>query len=222
MIYTFRVYAERNCVGISMTWSLGKKDSEVEVQNLSEKQLLAFLRLCLDSREKWIIRKTNESTWNNPVDVIEIWSQIQERPLEVIPSKVLPFPQIIPQASEVGTSKINEGENRKHKRYNIRLRVLIRFENIVFRSFTKDISKGGMAIEHPLPAALHGQICAVQFHNVDSGIGLKLSLRMTDRPGDRYFTFTDLTESENKMLETFLEPESNQEHKFNPKVKKSQ
>jgi hypothetical protein len=49
-------------------------------------------------------------------------------------------------------------------------------------------------------------MCSVQFQNVETGIGLKLSLKMIDRPGARFFTFSDLSEAEEKMLETFIEP----------------
>lgn len=200
-----------------MTYSLGRKNSNTEVHGLSSDQLVAIVLLCGDVKDTWIVKQTESDRWQNLSDVPQIWNRIHPiqsdatelPPQTATPQNVLklPTPEVInaPQSQSVQGDQASK-EHRKHQRHEMRLRVLIRYQNIVFRSFTRDISKGGMAIEHPLPEVLHGQMCSVQFQNVETGIGLKLSLKMIDRPGARFFTFSDLSEAEEKMLETFIEP----------------
>lgn len=52
-------------------------------------------------------------------------------------------------------------ERRKYPRTQIRLRVLIQVDSIVFRTFTRDVSLGGLALEDPVPSFFQSQNCTV-------------------------------------------------------------
>lgn len=99
-------------------------------------------------------------------------------------------------------------EQRKNPRYRMRLKVLIRLNGLVFRTFSRDISLGGIAIENALPAAMHDQICVLYLQDEQTKVGMKMQIKMTSRPGSMFFSFHEAQASDLKTLQTILDTHS--------------
>lgn len=80
---------------------------------------------------------------------------------------------------------------RKHERISMRLRCIIRSSNITFRTFTKNISLGGVALEHEIPRELIGSDCQIYISGPQINKNLKFKISLTQRQSTKYFSFRD-------------------------------
>jgi hypothetical protein len=86
-------------------------------------------------------------------------------------------------------------ERRRFPRYQIRFRVIIRNEELTFRTFTKDISLGGLSLENPIPERLMESKCQIFIGDVDSQESIRFTLQPTERHDRRYFSFAGVEEA---------------------------
>jgi hypothetical protein len=120
-----------------------------------------------------------------------------------------PAPQPVPvaerrRAEEKAEPEKRQFERRRFPRYQIRFRVIIRTEELTFRTFTKDISLGGLSLENPLPERLLEQKCQIFIGDVDSQESIRFTLQPTERHDRRYFSFAGVEESMTKKLNQWI------------------
>lgn len=125
--------------------------------------------------------------------VIALPPPTPEVPVIAIAPAAVPPPVSTPAPASVPpplTPEIDPHERRKHPRYALRLRVIIRNESLSFRTFTRDISLGGFSLENPLPEKLLDDKCHVFIGNTDGSSAIRFALSPTQRQDRRYFSFS--------------------------------
>lgn len=95
-------------------------------------------------------------------------------------------------------------ERRRHPRYQIRFRVIIRNELLTFRTFTKDVSLGGCSLENPIPEKLLESKCQIFIGDLESNENIRFHLQPTERRDRRYFSFSGVEESMSGKLSQWL------------------
>lgn len=102
-------------------------------------------------------------------------------------------------------AKSLDSETRRFPRYQTRLRVILRSKEITFRTFTRNISAGGVALEHDVPSALLDQDCQMYLSDPQTQANIKFSARVVaNRAESKYFIFTNLNENESKRFADWL------------------
>lgn len=98
-----------------------------------------------------------------------------------------------------------QASRRRSPRIPLRLRVIIRNEELTFRTFSVNISMTGIALEHPVPNGLYGNQCHVFIASPTGNENLKFFVRMTERNDLRFFSFADLEPATQAKLEVWLQ-----------------
>lgn len=101
---------------------------------------------------------------------------------------------VAPVVETVATSDPNQNyaNKRKHKRIFVRFRCIIRSATVTFRTFTKDISLGGVALEDEIPMDLIGTECMIYITSPKANKNLKFKIALTGRSVAKYFSFQDV------------------------------
>jgi hypothetical protein len=99
----------------------------------------------------------------------------------------------------------NWGEKRQHKRVDARFRCIIKSSALTFRTFTRDISLGGVALEDAIPNELLGNQCTIYITSSSSKKNLKFKIKVTQRPGAKFFSFENTDPTFMTELNTWLE-----------------
>lgn len=111
----------------------------------------------------------------------------------------------LPQNSKSGDSFANR---RKHPRYKARYRCIIRSSTVSFRTFTVDISLGGVALEDSIPQELLGVECQIYISSSKTKSNLKFKIAMTSRGTAKYFSFEGANPATLSELQGWLESEN--------------
>lgn len=126
-----------------------------------------------------------------------------EKPLEKQPEEP---PLNLPLQSTTATPESltpvkPETIHRKHERFDLRFRVILRSHQITFRTFSKNISLGGIATEHPIPRELIHESCTIYIANPNGEENIKFNIKFaTERQDTKYFYFTEISpDSQNKL-----------------------
>lgn len=93
---------------------------------------------------------------------------------------------------------------RKHPRIFARLRCIIKTETLTFRTFTQDISLGGVSLEDEIPQDLIGQKCHLYISSPKIKTNLKFKIALTERCVARFFSFQDAPDSVIEELSYWL------------------
>lgn len=80
---------------------------------------------------------------------------------------------------------------RKHSRVFARFKCIIRSSSLTFRTFTHDISLGGVSLEDEIPADLIGIECMIYISSTKTHKHLKFKIAPTERCVAKYFSFQD-------------------------------
>lgn len=101
------------------------------------------------------------------------------------------------------TENINK---RLHKRHNIRFKVIIESDVLTFRSFTSNISLGGLALEHSLPDKILTDKCKIYISDLDNTETIMFNIKPVRQSGSdlKYFSFENLDDSYQKKLEMWM------------------
>jgi hypothetical protein len=75
-------------------------------------------------------------------------------------------------------------ERRKHARHKIRTKVVIVFNGQAFRSYSKDISMGGLLLANPIPWSFNQSHCSVFISNPHGGQAIEFTGRVLSSPKD--------------------------------------
>lgn len=82
-------------------------------------------------------------------------------------------------------------DRRRYPRYHARFRIIIKNENLTFRTFSMDVSLGGLSLETAVPPGCVGSLCHILIGHPTSGENLSFSARMlSSRRESKYFSFT--------------------------------
>lgn len=149
----------------------------------------------------------SDSMENKPhIAPVTVKAESVDRPSQ---EKSTPKPPQKPDVVLPTTTSDNSVTNRrKHKRYMARYRCIIRSSTVTFRTFTKDISLGGVALEDPIPAELMGVECIIYISSAKTNRNIKFKLALTSRGVAKYFAFTDADPEFTAELKAWLESES--------------
>lgn len=107
--------------------------------------------------------------------------------------------------SDVQTKKPLPNPKRKHTRIFARFKCIIRSSSLTFRTFTHDISLGGVSLEDEIPADLIGIECMIYISSTKTHNHLKFKIAPTERCVAKYFSFQDADQEILKELSEWLE-----------------
>lgn len=104
------------------------------------------------------------------------------------------------------SSKASDGkDSRKFHRYNVRLRVIMRSEEVTFRTFTRNISAGGVALEHSVPDDLLGSSVKMYISDPETEANIRFHVQVVpNRDETKFFFFTGLSEQESTKFASWL------------------
>lgn len=96
-------------------------------------------------------------------------------------------------------------DRRRYPRYHARFRVIIKNENLTFRTFSLDVSLGGLAIETAVPPGCIGSTCQVLLGHPTTGENISFSARLLNsRPESKYFSFVKSPQESLSRLQKWL------------------
>ncbi len=84
---------------------------------------------------------------------------------------------------------LNFSEQRLFARYPLKLKVLIRSKEITFRTFTSNISLGGVALEHAIPDILLEQSCQILIASDHSEENIRFNLILLNQKQGKRLQF---------------------------------
>lgn len=153
---------------------------------------------------------TGWSNWKPAVDYISTLKKGSELILDAETG--------LAEVTKIQSLQSAYNEQRRHPRFQYRLECIIRNRDADFRTFTHDISMGGVQLQEPVPAHMLNHKCQIQLKSPDGGDELIFTLNLTKRSEPKYFFFTDFEPDDLLKLETWLIQLSKKEIK-RPKLK---
>lgn len=98
-----------------------------------------------------------------------------------------------------------KANKRKHERHAMRLRVVVIAGSRSFRTFSKNISKGGLLLENEIPSEILGQKCRVIISSNDMRENIEFEAKLAgDSKNPRALAFQKGTDQFISKLETWL------------------
>lgn len=97
-------------------------------------------------------------------------------------------------------------ERRRYPRFDIRYRVIVRNDNLTFRTFSRNVSLGGVALEMAVPEALLGSECQIYVGNPKTGENIRFSGKLVaNRSDSQYFVFLKSSPESLTKLQKWVE-----------------
>lgn len=126
------------------------------------------------------------------------------------PSRQASFPLASGSApggsADPSASARSGADRRKYPRFDIRYRVIVRNDNLTFRTFSKNISLGGVALEMPVPEALLGSECQIYVGNPRTGENIRFSGKLVSNRNDsQFFVFLKSSPDSLTKLQKWVE-----------------
>ncbi len=177
--------------------------SEPEIQNF----------VCESSSEQIkqiFVWQTGWTDWKSILQVPELMKFRIPKTPQPPPFVIRPTPAPGPIAASESTQvdvKIEPRfvERRKSKRHEIKLRVIIIYKDVAFRTFSKDFSGEGFLLEHAVPASLLEQTVECFISSPDLKTGLKFKAKLVQDQEDlRRFLFTQENTKEKQILSSWI------------------
>lgn|GEM_PF-5765079 len=94
---------------------------------------------------------------------------------------------------------------RQHDRYPIKMRVIIRSKEITFRTFTTNISLGGVALEHPIPEELINSECQILIAGNDVQENIRFTIKLVKSKDGSRFRFDKEERATVQKLQSWIE-----------------
>ena len=182
---------------MSSAWSLYNSKTKELRENLSLDEFRGFFqKLKPDDQRFWFGWDGRRDTWEPALDLL----QEMERPdldaknhEPVLKSSFVEMEYhqtkpTLPKADE--EIAVSGFDRRRYPRYQAHFRVIIKNDNLTFRTFSKDVSLGGLSLETAVPPGFMGPICQMHLGNSATGENLEFSVKMlVTRFESRYFSF---------------------------------
>jgi hypothetical protein len=159
------------------------------VRNIEKK----ILKKVCDCLELFPVQAAPSAAKVVPVPVPKEGSNTEWKKFAADPGQVTPKPfssdttnadaaaptlvRAVPKQDEAAHSKYYQ---RKHKRVNGKLRVLVFVDKKVFRTHTKNLSIGGLYLEKALPEELVGQRCRVVIGSTTNQLNIEFTAELRE------------------------------------------
>lgn len=119
-------------------------------------------------------------------------AQSHQQPQQMPAQTQIPASQ--PAETPAQGAPVTAENKRRHKRYDLRLRVILTNGQSTFRTFTRNISLGGVFLEHPVPANIVNTKCEIYIANMDNSSHIKFETKViTNTPdGPKHFSFSEM------------------------------
>lgn len=165
-----------------INWSVKNPTTGEQRENLSDAELVAFL-MGIPAQEfpAWQARRSDSEAWF-PCTAIAAF-RLRRFGLGLVPAELgftaaqlgwveaqletaqggspLPAARQPAPAQPPGRDRRSWADRRKHPRSNLRLQVVIISDRDAFRTFSRNVSMGGMALEKAVPKALLSKECTI-------------------------------------------------------------
>lgn len=106
-----------------------------------------------------------------------------------------------------------QAERRAHARHSARFRIVVVAGSKTFRTFTQDISLGGIRLEKPLPISLEDRKCEILIGSADSRENIRFKCVIVSDPREqKRMCFVDIEEISAKRLEKWIATTAGQGH----------
>lgn len=123
-----------------------------------------------------------------------------------------PPPPLFQPSAPTPPAEKTGAERRKFKRFNLTFRVILTYGKTSYRTFTEDISIGGMKLKQKVPPFFLGKVCKVFISRIDTPENIEITCNiLTDDPCNPIrVMFTDTSQETAEMLEKWFEAMSEQ------------
>lgn len=154
----------------STRWALYNSRSKDQIVGLTLDEARVILsKVSDDLRPHWFAWKNGWADWTPVNHVTEFASA---KPASSTAKS---------KAPDKAAAATEAKDRRKHERFKIQMRVVIVSENgHAFRSSTRDISKGGMLLAHPIPEKVASGTCEFYISNPEANENLRFSGRIIE------------------------------------------
>jgi hypothetical protein len=145
-----------------------------------------------------LIERTEKDSW-------EI--QISTAPAPEAPQVAPPAPPVVATAAPVPAppAAANWENRRVHDRYDLAYRILIIRGQHSYRSYTDNISLGGMLLKNPVPDKLLGEVCNIYIGHPNRRENIELTARVIGKgEASRRIAFTEIDAESKKLLEAWI------------------
>jgi len=150
-------------------WELIQIVSRQRLSGLSSAAVLQHLSLTpVEEQRNWYAWRAGMADW---VCVF----QLKEFSLHVNPPTLPEMTRVEPSAAV---------DRRKHPRHQVRTKIVILFNGQAFRSFSKDISMGGLLLLNHIPWKFDQKSCSVFVSNPTGGQALEFTGKVLSDPKD--------------------------------------
>jgi len=189
---------------MSQLWYLGNRKTNVTDNRLFLREIAKKVIHSIqhgESDNDILIWTEGWSAWKAYKEVPEIVHEIDKIRRESEVAQPPPMPKNtppIPIHENKMEAKVPEKKasptKRKHARVVARFKCIIKSSTITFRTFTKDISLGGVSLEDEIPSDLIGTECVLYISSTKTNKNLKFKVALTERCVAKYFSFHDADE----------------------------
>ncbi|MCM2324775.1 MAG: PilZ domain-containing protein, partial [Oligoflexia bacterium] len=94
---------------------------------------------------------------------------------------------------------------RRHQRYDVEFRVILFSGGKSFRTFSSNVSVGGMLLKQQVPKTMLNQMCRIFIGSVNSKESIELTCRVIgDSSNPRRLSFGDCDTATLKLLESWI------------------
>lgn len=125
---------------------------------------------------------------------------------EMLAAQAEVMPDPLGEPTDVVTPEPSEKDRRKYPRFEIRYRVIVRNDNLTFRTFSRNISLGGVALEMGVPEALLGSECQIYVGNPKTGENIRFSGKLVaSRTDSKFFVFLKSSPESLTKLQKWVE-----------------
>jgi hypothetical protein len=147
--------------------------------------------------------QTKVSTPAPPVVEARSYPEIPEAVIEKERSALLKKRDVAePEAPAPGKVE----NKRKHRRFSLEFKVILIADGRTFRSFSDNISIGGMALKHKIPETMLNKNCRIIISRSDSLENIEFSCRIHGGPNDaRRLEFVDCDPATVASLEKWIQ-----------------
>ena len=145
-----------------------------------------------------LIERTEKDSWE-----IQI-ATAPEPPQVILPPNAPVLAAPVPLAAPV--TEVKKWDNRRaHDRFDLAYRILIIRGQHSYRSYTDNISLGGMLLKNPVPDKLLGEVCNIYIGHPNRRENIELTARVIGKgEASRRITFTEIDAESKKLLDTWI------------------
>ncbi len=174
-------------------WFLYNQRTEMRYENIEFAEAIKRIHESKLILTEWLAWREGMTDWAKASDILEfqasLTSKMELTPIpQKIPRPVVPHKKIIlEQENQIlriheQEASVSKPERRKHQRLKLKFKIIISCNSKTFRSFTKDISLGGVLLQDPIPPEMQNETCEIFISNSKGNKSVKFSCRVVSDP----------------------------------------